>query len=50
MYSYELCPILDYFHTPLLIIILSAIETLICQIDIEFNKVYFLRFCTKYNT
>ena len=27
---------------------LSAIETLICHTDIEVNRAYFFRFCTKY--
>ena len=39
-----------YFDTQLLIIYLSGIETLICHGEIEFNSVYFLRFCTKYVT
>ena len=29
---------------------LSGIETFICHGEIEFNRVYFLRFCTKYYT
>ena len=29
-------------------IYLSAIETLICLTEIEFNRVYFLRFCREY--
>ena len=29
---------------------LSAIEILICYTKIEVNRVYFLRFCTKYDT
>ena len=33
----------------LLDIYLSVIETLICHIEIELNKVCFLRFCTKYD-
>ena len=37
------------FYTPLLIICLSAIETLVCHRKIEFDTVYFLRFCTKYD-
>ena len=34
----------------LLIIYLSAIETLICHTEIEVDRVYFLPFCTKYDT
>ena len=49
-YSYDRCPDPFYFDTLLLIIYLSAIETLICHKEIEFNRVYFLRFCTKYHT
>ena len=29
---------------------LSAIETFICHREIKFKRVYFLRFCTKYDT
>ena len=29
---------------------LNTIETLICHAKIEFNRVCFLRFCTKYDT
>ena len=29
---------------------LSAIENLICHTEIEVNRLYFLRFCTKYLT
>ena len=38
------------FNILLLIIYLSAIETLIFHTEIEVNKVYFLQFCTKYRT
>ena len=41
---------LVYFNIPLLIMYLSAIEILICYTEIEVNKVYFLRFCTQYDT
>ena len=34
----------------ILITNLSGIETLICHGKTEFNRVYFLRFCTKYDT
>ena len=44
------CPDPVYFNTPLLIIYLSAIETLTCQREIDFNGVYFLWFWTKYDT
>ena len=44
------CPNPVYFNTPLLITHLSAIETRICHKRFEFNRVYFLRFCTNYNT
>ena len=40
----------NLFNTLMIILYLSAIETLICYRDIEFNSVYFLRFCTKYDT
>ena len=49
-YFYDRCTNRVYFNTPLLILYLSAIETLICHTEIEFNRVYFLRFCTKYRT
>ena len=39
-----------YFNTIMLILYLSAIETLICYTEIELKRVYFLRFCTKYET
>ena len=39
-----------YFNTALLIIYVSAIETPICHREIKFNRVYFLRFCSKYDT
>ena len=38
------------FNISLLIIYLSAIETLICHTEIEVDRVYFHRFCTKYKT
>ena len=41
---------IPYFNTPLLMIYLSATEALIFHIEIELNRVYFLRFCTKYDT
>ena len=41
------CPNPVYFNTPLLIVYLSAIKTLICHREIEFNRVFFLWFCTK---
>ena len=44
------CPHPVYFNTPLLFIYMSGIEALICHGEIEFNRVYFLRFCTKYHT
>ena len=50
MNPYDLCPNPDYFITPLLITYLSAVETLIYYLEIEFNGVFFLRFCTKYKT
>ena len=37
------------FNTSLLIIHFSAIETLICHKEIEFNRVYFLRFRKNYD-
>ena len=49
-FSYDRCPNPVYFKSPLLIICLSAIETLSCLEQIEFNRVSFLRFCTKYDT
>ena len=51
-YSYDRCPNLVYFSIPLLItcIYFSAIETPICNTEIEVNRVCFLRFCTKYLT
>ena len=39
-----------YFHSLFLIIYLSAIETLIWYMRNEFNRVYIVRFCTKYDT
>ena len=39
-----------YFDTPFLIIWFSGIDKLICHGEIEFNRVYFLRLCTKYVT
>ena len=49
-YSYDPCPNLVYFNTPLFIMYLGVIEKLICYREIEFHRVYFLRFCTKYDT
>ena len=49
-YSYDRCPNPIYFNIPLLIIYLSAFKTLICHTDIDVNRIYFLRFCTKYLT
>ena len=49
-YSYDRCPNPVYFKIHLIIIYLSAIETLICHTEIEVNRVYFLQFCTKYLT
>ena len=43
-------PSADYFKTMLLIKYLSAIETLICHREIEFNSVYCLRIITIYDT
>ena len=37
------------FNTSLLIIHFSAVETLICHKEIEFNRVYFLRFRKNYD-
>ena len=49
--SCDLCPDPVYFDTRLLIIYLSGIEILIFHIEIVFKRVvYFLRFCTKYDT
>ena len=50
IYSYDRCTNSIHFNTPLLIIYLSAIETLICHREIELDRVYFLRFCTNYHT
>ena len=49
VYSYDRCHNRIYLNNPLLIIYLSAIETLICHTEIEVNRIYFLRFCTKYD-
>ena len=46
-YSYDRCSNPVYFNTLSLIICFSAIETLICQREIECNTVYFLWFCKK---
>ena len=43
-------PLSSLLNTPSLIIYLSAIETPICHREIEFNRVYILRFSTKYDT
>ena len=49
-YSDDRCPNPIHFNTPLLIIYLSSIETLICHRDIEFDRLHFLQFCTNYDT
>ena len=49
-YSYDQCPYSVYFNILLLIIVLCAIETLICHTEIEVNRVYILRYCKKYLT
>ena len=49
-YSYDRYPNPVYFNTLFLIMHLSAIETLICQREIHFDSIHFLRFCTKYDT
>ena len=50
VYFYDRCTNPVYFNTPLLIIYLNTTEALICHTKIEFNRVYFLRLCTKYDT
>ena len=40
-------PQIQFLNTPLLIIYLSAIETLISHREIDYNRVYFLRLCIK---
>ena len=50
MFSDGQCPIPVYFNTPFSITYLSGIETFNCQTEIEFSRVYFLWFCTKYDT
>ena len=41
--------LIQFILKPTMVIMyLSAIETLICHSDIEFNRVYFLLFGTKY--
>ena len=47
-YSYDRCPNPVYFNIPFLIVYLSAIKTLTCHQEIEFNRVDFLWFCTNY--
>ena len=42
--------ILFFLNTLLLITHLRAIETLVCRREMSINKVYFLRFRTKYDT
>ena len=42
--------LIQFVLTLLLITYLSAIETLICQREIEFDRVYFVWFCTYYDT
>ena len=49
-YFYDRCPNPIKFNIPLFIIYLCAIETPICHKEIEVNRAYFLRFCTKYVT
>ena len=49
-YSYDRCPHPVYFNISLLIIYLSAIGKVICPTEIGVDRVYFLRFCTKYDT
>ena len=39
-----------YYDIPLLSMYMSDIETLIHHREIEFNGIYFLRFCTKSNS
>ena len=39
-----------YFNTQIFIVYLRAIEKLICHRENEFNRVFFLRFCTNYDT
>ena len=41
---YDRCPNLDHFNAPLLIRNLSGIETLIWHREIEFDRVYSLRY------
>ena len=48
--SYDQCPYPVYFNISLLSIYLSAIKTLICHTEIEVDRVYFLWFCSKYDT
>ena len=48
--TYYRCPNPVYFNSPLLMLSLSAIETPSCPTEIEFNRVYFIRFCTTYHT
>ena len=48
-YSYDGCPSPVFFKISLLIMYLSAIKTLICHTEIGVDRVYFLRFCTKYD-
>ena len=49
-YSYDRCPNPLCFNILLLIIYFTAIETIICHTEIEVNRVYFLRFFTKFLT
>ena len=49
-FSNDRCPDSVHFDTLLLMIYSSDIETLIGHGEIEFYRIYFLRFCTKYVT